>query len=1344
MMISQRLRGISEDGEEIDGLLPKLQKAFKEYADIDIQDQNGELRSTFDILSDLADKWDTLTSKQKQYLGEKAAGNRQSKVLNSVMQGWQDVERAVQSAYSSMGSATEENERVMDSIQGRLNALTSAWQQFAQNTLDSDFVKDIITFGTNLIKLMDTIGGLPTILLAVFNVLVLIKGQKIIDYVSKLFANISNLKSAFIRAKDSGNGFTKSIIEAGNATLAASQKLSLIVTAITLLVSVLNSLETAEREAREERKRAVSAAIEESDSLTKLRERYYSLQEQYQNDKTVKSELTSVTDQLLKKLGLESDKVNELSTNYKELNNAINSATLDSLKETQSTLAVALKDAENLGESIKKGLLKGTDGTYSYNDLFGISRIYTSSSDSINNAEYKNYLKDYFKDNLEGVYFTDSFKTEIEFDVNNISEVKSAYDNIGTMIDALNNKYDILQLSNNDFYKSLISIKDGLKEEISVYDSALTDYNNNIAQQQIITSLINQKIPETAEEFKTFKQELLTNAEAVNENGNRLWQYAGAIDGVESIVNSMLSQMPEFAKFFKTDIPDVVEDTSVSIIDLNENLTILKETYESTFKNQDTFQSALDKINKGTALTSDEVLKLVELYPSLANSFSQTADGWTIDAQKIIDANDDIVQSTKNSVQEQIDGYQDIVDRYSEYQTAVSKLHIPDTNAYQQALQNLADKYGVTAEDAEEAQEKIDGLNLVLQMLGITLGETTGESEDLSKALKDLSSKSQKMSKAFQEQDESGKLSADTILDIIDAGYGAVLMYNKETGAVTLNKEAYIALAKAELEELKAKEMLKLDSYVEMQKLRAEAAEHAAKGEYAVAKALWEQSAALAETAKGYSDAQARIAAIDDMIANLGNYNVGGSSKTEDAAKTAFDNYMREFELAHDRGLISDEEYYEKLSEANEKFYKDNLDHADDYENNITKIYNAGKDAYKKNIDEQITALDEQFSKGLISASKYVSELRRIMIQNYGEGSEYYGTEFAKTEYNTIQNKVDDSVDDIYKERYDTIKSANDGSIQSEKEFIQKWKDLNEKLYKNDNPKKYKENLEEIAKYEEDFNDKRVENEKDYWEQQKKAVEDYYDNEIKKLEDIKDAQEKINKQEELRNNLIKARQKLEEARKNKNQLVFDNGTFKYEADQEAVNSAQEDVADAEKSISDQILQDQIDELKAKKDADFKLYDDLIQKIDDYINKVVQLTSDPEILGKIITSDYSSKNIAIDNPNEQISNATENYTKISESDFLTMLGTTQAKYDEVIGRIDSIIQKAGEIAKPTETSVAKTVNNSVINNNPTNTTTFNGGINITMPEGTPHAQIEKFAQLLNNSLKSLGGQFVLTK
>ena len=63
---------------------------------------------------------------------------------------------ATEAALNSEGSAIEENNKRMDSLQGKLTQLDSAWQQFAKNTINSDVIKAIISLGTQLVKLADT------------------------------------------------------------------------------------------------------------------------------------------------------------------------------------------------------------------------------------------------------------------------------------------------------------------------------------------------------------------------------------------------------------------------------------------------------------------------------------------------------------------------------------------------------------------------------------------------------------------------------------------------------------------------------------------------------------------------------------------------------------------------------------------------------------------------------------------------------------------------------------------------------------------------------------------------------------------------------------------------------------------------------------------------------------------------------------------------------------------------------------------------------------------------------------------------------------------------------------
>lgn len=65
--------------------------------------------------------------------------------------------------------------------------------------------------------------------------------------------------------------------------------------------------------------------------------------------------------------------------------------------------------------------------------------------------------------------------------------------------------------------------------------------------------------------------------------------------------------------------------------------------------------------------------------------------------------------------------------------------------------------------------------------------------ESLAKSLSTVNS-------AYREQTENGKLSYNTVMSLIDAGYASCLQIDGETGAVKLNTEAYKELAKAKIQ----------------------------------------------------------------------------------------------------------------------------------------------------------------------------------------------------------------------------------------------------------------------------------------------------------------------------------------------------------------------------------------------------------------------------------------------------------------------------------------------------------------------------------------------------------------
>lgn len=154
--ISQRLRAIDEDGEEIDGLSAELEESFGSIG-VAIEDANGELRSTFDIMSDYAKVFPELTSEQKQYFAELASGKRQVNVFNAIIQQMADVDKAVEQSINSIGAAEKENEIYRQSIQGLKNEFDNQFQMLATEVISSDWIKDLISAGTDLLEVLTNI-----------------------------------------------------------------------------------------------------------------------------------------------------------------------------------------------------------------------------------------------------------------------------------------------------------------------------------------------------------------------------------------------------------------------------------------------------------------------------------------------------------------------------------------------------------------------------------------------------------------------------------------------------------------------------------------------------------------------------------------------------------------------------------------------------------------------------------------------------------------------------------------------------------------------------------------------------------------------------------------------------------------------------------------------------------------------------------------------------------------------------------------------------------------------------------------------------------------------------------
>ena len=172
--VSMRIRGTSveemeEEGVETDGVVSqsKLRGKIKALSGVDILADDGSYKSTYEILSAIADVWEDISDIDQAALLELLAGKRAGSVMSAILQNPDVLKDAFESANNATGSALKENETYLDSIQGKMDLFTNSVQNMWNNQIGSDMIKWIVSFGTKLIELTDKFGLIKTLLVGI-------------------------------------------------------------------------------------------------------------------------------------------------------------------------------------------------------------------------------------------------------------------------------------------------------------------------------------------------------------------------------------------------------------------------------------------------------------------------------------------------------------------------------------------------------------------------------------------------------------------------------------------------------------------------------------------------------------------------------------------------------------------------------------------------------------------------------------------------------------------------------------------------------------------------------------------------------------------------------------------------------------------------------------------------------------------------------------------------------------------------------------------------------------------------------------------------------------------------
>lgn len=980
----------------------------------------------------------------------------------------------------------------------------------------------------------------------------------------------------------------------------------LVVTGISKAISEIGKFLGISKQVTESIEENAQKAREELDSISALYLKYKELTEEFKINKGVKDELSSTTNSLLEALGFEKSQIDELTQGYENLDKAIQQATLDSLKKAQDSLNIEIgakfKDLQNIFSGV---------GIWN-------SDTFTFKNSGKNSFQDMAMLEAVKKMNADAIEFFD------ESGRGNVMEIKVDRSSIESMKEASQVYFDIIQeirqnsgltpqeLGLNETFQELVSRYNEINKAVDEYDLSVKSYNENVAKQLYITSLIGKEIPKTKEEFDDYKNTLIETAKSSND-------FVGDTNDIEVAVKNVLSSIPEFSKF-KTEpevtvLPSVSADTSK----IKEGLSNLKEQINDIFKNTDLFDKAIESLNKGEAIDFDSVMSMVEVDGSLAGKFIKTADGYTIAVDKLIEARQKYTEETKASVQADIES--------SKQSIKIAEQNIKDLEAKRNAINPASDitKWKAYDDAIKSEKNNIEDLNQVIAEDTLVLGEmertvSSAESaiEDFSTIVDNASKKQSLLKSAMEDMADTGYISASTYADLIEMGGNFTDCLEVQNGRIVLNIE--------KLKKLETQEHKNVIAANELSIAELQLAKNSI-----VSDPTGYLTGLLDKKIAELEEQNALYTTLAEEIYNVKPSDKSSSSTKDDKPQSVldFEKWVAEQEHKIAMGqLKEDEAYYnEKLKRAEEAYSE-----LADYESDLWKVQEEVYKFREKSAQEAFDKKHKLFEKRVDDLEDYADKLSETSVTSDGTNltTQEKWQEVAAV-YKKIQSEIEREINRI-------VQTGVEGN-----------EDLREELEKQ---------LEEYADKVTDVFKKAVETEKSLLEHQKSALSDVYDKEIDKIKKQQDEakkaaeaeidliQEKIdglkevNDEKQSEYEIEKARQDLEKAGQRTRMTYGSDGTITYKQDDEKIKEAQqnldklllekqvnaletqksllEDMRDKESDSYDKLIED----LESQKEQDERQFDILIQRLDEYLNPNSD-TSNSDVWSEIAKMDGAS-------------------------------------------------------------------------------------------------------------------------
>lgn len=652
-------------GESTDGMAESVSELQKELLaltgnKVNIMADSKNFKSTYEILKELAQVWGQLSDVTQANILEKIGGKRNANVVSAILNNFTIAEEALATAQDSAGSALKENEKYLDSINGKIATMQASFQKLSANILDSSIVKGFYTAITSIIDALnwinDATGGLLSnlaVLSAALMAVVVAFNILKASAMNGVLASIGNMISGL------GELIQSLFLTAGGAD-AAGAAIGTMNTAMLGWVGIAAV--------------AVIGAYQLYKAYSNAEESVEQLTEKFE---TLQSEISGLQDEL--------DQNNE---RIRELQKLSNSGSLNLVEEDELN---RLREANDLLE--KQIQLKEKDAKDTQDKLISQNLVTLNGA-----AEGPRGMTTYDEDGTvyAGMSRVDAFYADL-----------AAYENVKT-------RYQDAVASGDELWAA---------KEKKLLDNLSTSIDDQMAKMVDLTSVMDaanspgeaaaiKMVQEAWDSYKLTIGGVTVVQEVFNDVIGRT-EYAGAITAIKELGDQGLLTKDALIELYKTnpqvralfdylasqglislgDLSTFVNQFNIAAGKASSSILTLSEAIQKIEGPASVLNKAFKETSEDGYVSIDTLEELTSKYPALQKYLIQTADGYKL---------------TKEALQDYLDT------QASEYKIAVGTAQ----NAAIQVLSNEGIKSTAYAHTTEEIKKQ---LKAVIALNNVTI-----------------------------------------------------------------------------------------------------------------------------------------------------------------------------------------------------------------------------------------------------------------------------------------------------------------------------------------------------------------------------------------------------------------------------------------------------------------------------------------------------------------------------------------------------------------------------------------------------------------------------------------------